>query len=112
MLLPGVELTRLWTSMATACNLALVVTKANRVSTEAGQRCTQVVGLSQTQRSEEANVTQISDHHFQLTVLLNQVQQDLHQYKQTLPVNLGAPGPTSSPVMVQGVPVEDAVDQS
>jgi hypothetical protein len=88
-----------------------VATKANLITTEAGQLCTQVPSLTQTQRAEEANTTQSVAQLYQLSVLLKQVQQDLQQHKLKVPDNVGIPGPSLNPRMPHGMPIEDVVLQ-
>jgi hypothetical protein len=66
-------------------------------------------GVYQTQRAEEENLTQINGQLYQLTLILNQTQQEFRQHNlasQRLP---GAGSPGMGPVMVNGVPVEDDV---
>jgi hypothetical protein len=95
----------------TTGDLSLVATKANRITTGAGQFCTQVASLTQTQRAGEANTTQIVAQLYQLSVMLNRVQKDLQQHKLNVPDNVGIPGPSLNPRMPHGMPIENAALQ-
>jgi hypothetical protein len=72
---------------------------------------TQCVGLYQNQKAEETTVTQLGGHLYQLTMLLKQMQ---HEQQQTHLSVSTLPGPGESdrePVVVNGTPLEDAVEQ-
>jgi hypothetical protein len=87
------------------------VEKVNHANMESAHLKTQFVGLYQHQKSEEMKVTQLGGQFYQLTMLLKQIQhkqQHTHLSASTLPV----PGqPDQEPVVVNGIPVEDAVEQ-
>jgi hypothetical protein len=85
--------------------------KANQANSEATTLKTQLVGMYQTQRTEEEKLTQVNGKLYQLTLILNQTQQEFRQHNlasQRLP---GGGGPEMGPVMVNVVPVEDTVAQ-
>jgi hypothetical protein len=65
---------------ATAGRLEKLVAKSNRVTSEEGQLRAQVLSLNQNQRAEETKTNQIVDQMHTLALLLNQVQQDVHQH--------------------------------
>jgi hypothetical protein len=67
--------------------------------------------LNQIQRSEETKTNQIVDQLHKLSLLLNNVQQDLHQHKLKVPDNAVLPEPSLNLMMTQGLPIEDAVLQ-
>jgi hypothetical protein len=82
----------------------------NQANLESGQLKTQFVGLYQSQKSEEMKVTQLGGQLYQPTILLNQMQQE-QQRNMRVP-NLNGPNLYgNAPAMVNGVPVEDAVEQ-
>jgi hypothetical protein len=98
---------------ANACNVgaAMAKVKANQANSEATTLKTQLVGMYQTQLAEEENLTQFNGQLYQLTLILNQTQQEFRQHNlasQRLP---GGGGPVMVPVMGNGVPVEDAAAQ-
>jgi hypothetical protein len=83
---------------------------ANQANLESGQLKTQFVGLYQRQKAEEMKVTQLGCQFYQLTMLLNQMQQE--QQRNVRVSNLNGPNLSGhAPVMANGVPVEDAVEQ-
>jgi hypothetical protein len=65
---------------ATAGRLEKLVAKSNQVTSEEGQLRAQVLSLNQNQRAEETKTNQIVDQMHTLALLLNQVQQDVHQH--------------------------------
>jgi hypothetical protein len=72
---------------------------------------TQLVGIYQTQPAEEEKLTQVNGQLYQLTLILNQTQQEFRQHNLAPQRLLGGGGPVMGPVMMNGVPVEDAVAQ-
>jgi hypothetical protein len=89
------------------CN-ATAVEKVNQANVEAGHLKTQFVVLYKSQKAQDMKVTQICGQLYQLTLILNQMQHAFQQHK-LMAHNLNEPGTTASePVMVNGVPVEDA----
>jgi hypothetical protein len=81
--------------------------KFHQVNVESVHLKTQFVGLYQSQKSEEMEVTQLGEQLYHLTMLLNQMRQEQQQKNLRAP-NLNGPGPSvSEPVMVNGVPVND-----
>jgi hypothetical protein len=89
---------------------ATAVEKANQANVESGHLKTQFVGLYQSQKAEEMSVTQLVGQLYQLTMLLNQMQQEMQQHNLMAP-HLNGPGPSSSePIMVDIFPVEDEVE--
>jgi competence CoiA-like predicted nuclease len=97
---------------ANAGNVGAAMAKANQANSEATTLKTQLVGMYQTQRAEEEKLTrQVNGQLYQLTLILNQTQQEFRQHNlapQRLP---GGGVPVMGPVMVNGVPVEIAVAQ-
>jgi hypothetical protein len=67
--------------------------------------------LNHNQRAEETKTNQNVDQLHTLALLLNQVQQDVHQHKLKVPNNAVLPEPSPNLIMPQGVPIEDAVLQ-
>jgi hypothetical protein len=89
---------------------ATALERVNQANLESGQLKTQFVGLYQTQKAEEMKVTQLGGQLYQLTMLLNQIQQE--QQRNVMIPNLnGQNPPGNAPLMANGVPVEDAVEQ-
>jgi hypothetical protein len=88
-----------------------VVAKSNRVTSEEGQLRAQVLSLNQNQRAEESKTNQCFGQMHTLALLLNQVQQDVHQHNLRVPNNDVLPEPSPNLMMPQGVPIEDAVLQ-
>jgi hypothetical protein len=89
---------------------ATALERVNQANLESGQLKTQCMGLYQSQKAEEMKVTQLGGQLYQLTMLLNQMQ--LEQQRNTRVPNLNGPNPSgNAPVMANGVPVEDAVEQ-
>jgi hypothetical protein len=87
------------------------VEKVNQANMEYVHLKTQFVGLYQNQKAEEMKVTQLGGQVYQLTMLLNQMQQE-HQEKNLSALMLPGPGKfVREPVMVNGIPVEDAIEQ-
>jgi hypothetical protein len=87
------------------------VEKINHVNMESVHLKTQFVGLYQNQKAEEMKVTQLGGQFYQLTMILKHMQ---HEQQQTQLSASSLPGPGQSdrePVMVNGIPVEDAVEQ-
>jgi hypothetical protein len=85
------------------------VEKINHVNMESVHLKTQFVGLYQNQKAEEMKVTQLGGQFYQLTMILKHMQ---HEQQQTQLSASSLPGPGQSdrePVMVNGIPVEDAV---
>jgi hypothetical protein len=64
--------------------------KANQANSDAAALKTQLVGMYQTQRSEEANLTQVNGQFYQLTLILNQTQQQFRQHNSAPPLFLQA----------------------
>jgi hypothetical protein len=96
---------------ANAGNVGAAMTKANQANLEATTLKTQLVAMYQTQRAEEEKLTRVDGQLYQFTLILNQTQQEFRQHNlasQRLPVGGGS---VMGPVMVNGVPVEDAVAQ-
>jgi hypothetical protein len=78
---------------------------------ESVQLKTQFVGLYQHQKAEEMKVAQLGGKLYQLAMLLKQMQHEQQQHQLSAPI---LPGPGKSDretVMVNGIPVEDAVEQ-
>jgi hypothetical protein len=94
-----------------AGNVGTAMAKANQAIADAAALKTQLVGMYQTQRSEEEKLTQVNRQLYQLNMILNQFWQEFWQHKLTPPILSGAGIPGIGPVMVNGVPVEDAVVQ-
>jgi hypothetical protein len=68
------------------------------------------VGLYQSQKAEEMKITQLGGQLYQLTILLNKMQQE--QQRNMMIPNLNGQNPSgNAPLMANGVPVEDAVEQ-
>jgi hypothetical protein len=89
---------------------ATALERVNQANLESGQLKTQFVGLYQSQKVEEMKVTQLGGQLYQLTMLLNQMQQE-KQRNVMLP-NLNGQSPSgNAPLMDNDVPVEDAVEQ-
>jgi hypothetical protein len=90
---------------------ATAVEKVNHANMEYAHLKTQFVVMYQNQKAEETQVTQLGGKLYQLTMLLKQMQheqQHTHLSASTLP----GPGQhDQEPVMVNGIPVEDAVEQ-
>jgi hypothetical protein len=96
---------------ANAGNVGAAMAKANQANSEATTLKTQLVGMYQTQRAEEEKLTQVNGQLYQLTLILNQTQQEFRQHNLAPQRLLGGGRPVMGPVMVNGVPVEDAVAQ-
>jgi hypothetical protein len=97
-----------------AANAGIVGTamaKANQANADDVALKTQLVGMYQTQRSEEAKLTQVNGQVYQLTLILNQVRQEFRQHNLAPQLVPGAGIPGSGPLMVNDVSVEDAVEQ-
>jgi hypothetical protein len=92
-------------------NVGTAMAKANQANSDAAALKTQLVGMFQTQWSEEENLTQVNGQLYQLTLILNQTQKDFRQNNLAPPLLPGAGVPGIGPVMVNGVCVEDAVAQ-
>jgi hypothetical protein len=87
------------------------VKKVNHANMESAHLKTQIVGLYQHQKAEEMKVTQLGGQFYQLTMLLKKMKQE-QQQNYTSASTLPGPGkPDQEPVMVNGIPVEDAVEQ-
>jgi hypothetical protein len=61
--------------------------------------------------ADEEKLTQVNGKLYQLTLILNQTQQEFWQHNLAPPLLPGAGSSGIGPVMVNGVPVEDAVAQ-
>jgi hypothetical protein len=59
-----------------AGNVGAAMAKANQANLEANTLKTQLVGMYQTQRAEEEKLTQVNGQLYQLTLILNQNQQE------------------------------------
>jgi hypothetical protein len=92
-------------------NMGTVMAKANQANMDDAALKTQLVGRYQTQRSEEEKLIQVNGQSYQLTLILNQAQQEFRQHNLAPPLLPRAGIPVIGPVMVNGVPVEDAVAQ-
>jgi hypothetical protein len=93
-------------------NMGTAMAKANQANADAAAALkTQLVGMYQTQQSEEKRLNQVNEKLYQLTLILNQTQQEFRQHNLAPPLFPGAGIPGSGPVMVNSVPVEDAVAQ-
>jgi hypothetical protein len=90
---------------------AITVEKINHANIESVQLETQFVGLYQNQKAEEMKVTQLGGKLYQLTMLLKQMQQEQHQNQSSAPTLPGPGNFDREPVMVNGIPVEDSVEQ-
>jgi hypothetical protein len=84
---------------------------ANQANSDDSDLKTQLVGMYQTQLSEEGTLTQVNGKLYQVTLILNQTQQEFRQHSLAPPRLPGAGSPGIGPVMVNGVPVEDSVAQ-
>jgi hypothetical protein len=96
---------------ANAANVGAAMVKVNQADSEATTLKAQLVGMHKTQREEEEKLTQVNGQLYQPTLTLNQTQQEFRQHNlasQRLP---RGGGPAMGPVMVNGVPVGDAVAQ-
>jgi hypothetical protein len=89
---------------------ATALERVNQANLESGQLKTQFVGLYQSQKAEEMKVTQLGGQLYQLTMLLNQMQQEQHRNLRIPHLNGQNPS-GNAPLMANGVPVEDAVEQ-
>jgi hypothetical protein len=85
--------------------------KANQANLEATTLKTQLVGMYPTQQSNEEKLTQVNGQLYQLTLILNQTQQEFWQHNLASQRFPGGSGPVMGPVMVNGVPVEDDMAQ-
>jgi hypothetical protein len=95
-----------------AGNIGMAMAKANQTSSEAAALKTQLVGMYHTQQAEEEKLAQVNNGKLcQLTLILNQTQQEFRQHNLAPPLFPGAGSPGIGPVMVNCVPVEDAVSQ-
>jgi hypothetical protein len=92
-------------------NVGAAIAKANQANLEATALKNELVGMYQTQRTEEKKLTQVNVQLYQLTLILNQAQQEFWQHNLASPCLPGAGSPGRGPVMVNGAPVEDAVAQ-
>jgi hypothetical protein len=89
---------------------ATALERVNQANLESGQLKTQFVGLYQSQKAEEMKVTQLGGQLYQLTMRLSQMQQE--QQRNVMIPNLNGQNPSgNAPLMDNGVPVEDAVEQ-
>jgi hypothetical protein len=59
-----------------AGSVGAAMAKANQATSEATTLKTQLVGMYQTQRAEGKNLTQVNGQLYQLTLILNQTQQE------------------------------------
>jgi hypothetical protein len=64
-----------------AGNVGTAMAKANQANSDAAALKTQLVGMYQTQRSEDEKLTQVNGQLYQLTLILNQTQQDFRQHR-------------------------------
>jgi hypothetical protein len=96
---------------ATAERLEKLVAKSNRVTSEEGQLRSQVLSLNQNQRAEESKTHHSGGQMHTLSLLSNQVKQDVQQHNSRVPNNAVLPEPSPNLMMPQGVPIEDAVLQ-
>jgi hypothetical protein len=94
-----------------AGNIGAAMAKANQANLEATTLITQLVGMYQTQRAEEEKLAQVNGQLYQLTLIMNQTQQDFQQHNLTSQQLPSGGGPVMGPVMVNDVPVEDDVAQ-
>jgi hypothetical protein len=88
---------------------ATSVEKINHANMESVQLKTQFVCLYQNQKAEEMKVTQLGGQLYQLTMILKKMQNEQQKNQLSAPM---LPGPGKSyrePVIVNGIPVEDAV---
>jgi hypothetical protein len=92
-------------------NVGMAMAKINQAHSEAAALKTQLVLMYQTQRAEEKKLTQVNGQLYQLTLILNQTQQEFQQHNLAPPLLPGTGSPGIGPVMVNSVPVEDAVAQ-
>jgi hypothetical protein len=90
---------------------ATAVEKINHANMESANLKTQCVGLYQNQKAEEMKVTQLGGQLYQLTMLLKQIQQEQQQTQLSASTLPGPGQPGRELVMVNGIPVEDAVEQ-
>jgi hypothetical protein len=92
-------------------NVGTAMAKANQANSDTAALKTHLVGMYQTQRSEEKRLTQVNGQLYQVTLILNQTQEEFRQHNLALPLLPGADIAGIGPVMVNCVPVEDAVAQ-
>jgi hypothetical protein len=94
-----------------AGNVGTATTKEKQATLDDAALKNQMVGMYQTQRSEEEKLTQVDGKSYQLTWILNQTQQEFRQHNLAPPLFPGPGSPGSGPVMGNGVPEEDDVAQ-
>jgi hypothetical protein len=89
---------------------AAALERVNQANLKSGQLKTKFVGLYHSQKSEEIKVKQLGGELYQLNMILNQMQQE--QQRNVMIPNLNGQSPSENePLMANGVPVEDAVEQ-
>jgi hypothetical protein len=65
---------------ANAGNIGAAMAKTNQANSETTTLKTQLVGMYQTQRAEKEKLTQLNGKLYQLTLILNQTQQEFQQH--------------------------------
>jgi hypothetical protein len=90
---------------------ATSVEKVNQANMEYVHLKTHFVGLYKDKKVEEMKVTQLGGQYYQLAILLSQMHKEHQQIKLSAPMFPGSGQSLSEPVMVNGMPVEDAAEQ-